>query len=134
MERFLKFKTMVVLAGIAFVIIGAANAASAEKEPVTFGSLVMLTGFLATPGLDMQRGEQIAVDEINAAGGVLGRKLKLIFEDTESTSEKAVEGVRKLIDIDKVKIVIGPYSSWAGLASGDTSSGAFPDVYFVKTA
>jgi branched-chain amino acid transport system substrate-binding protein len=122
MERFLKFKTMVVLAGIALVIVGAANAASAEKEPVTFGSLVMLTGFLATPGLDMQRGEQIAVDEINAAGGVLGRKLKLIFEDTESTSEKAVEGVRKLIDIDKVKIVIGPYSSWAGLASGEITN------------
>jgi uncharacterized metal-binding protein len=45
---------MAILAGIALVIIGAADLASAEKESVTFGSLVMLTGFLATPDLDMQ--------------------------------------------------------------------------------
>jgi uncharacterized metal-binding protein len=50
---------MAILAGIALVIIGAADLASAEKESVTFGSLVMLAGFLATPGLDMQSDEEI---------------------------------------------------------------------------
>jgi branched-chain amino acid transport system substrate-binding protein len=113
---------MIVLVATAVVILCLQNIVNAEKEPIRFGSLVMLTGFLATPGLDMQRGEQIAVAEINAAGGVLGRKLELIYEDTESTSEKAVEGVRKLIDINKVKIIIGPYSSWAGLATGEITN------------
>ena len=123
MGRFTKCKMLVVLVmGITLVIFGFQNIAVAEKEPVKFGSLVMLTGFLATPGLDLQRGEQIAVEEINAAGGVLGRKLELIYEDTESTSEKAVEAVRKLIDIDKVKIIIGTYSSWAGLATGEITN------------
>jgi len=122
MERRLNFKVMVVLAGIVFFILGVQDIVNAEKEPMRYGSLVMLTGFLATPGLDMQRGEQIAVEEINAAGGVLGRKLELIYEDTESTSEKAVEGVRKLIDINKMKIIIGPYSSWAGLATGEITN------------
>ncbi len=119
MEKPAKPKMLIVLIlGIALVIVGANSQAAEEKEPIKFGSLVMLTGFLATPGLDMQRGEQIAVEEINAAGGVLGRKLELIYEDTESASEKAVEAVRKLIDIDKVKIVVGTYSSWSGLATG----------------
>ena len=58
-EQLVKCKTMAVLAGIALVIIGAAGLASAEKESVTFGSLVMLTGFLATPGMDMQSDEEI---------------------------------------------------------------------------
>lgn len=119
MEKFTKCKMLIVLIlGIALTIVGVKNIAAEEKEPVKFGSLVMLTGFLATPGLDMHRGEQIATEEINAAGGVLGRKLELIYEDTESASEKAVEAVRKLIDIDKVKIIIGTYSSWSGLATG----------------
>lgn len=123
MERFAKCKMLVVLTlGLALVILGTETIAAQDKEPIKFGSLVMLTGFLATPGLDMQRGEQIAVEEINAAGGVLGRKLKLIYEDTESTSEKAVEGVHKLIDINKVKIIVGPYSSWAGLATGEITN------------
>jgi branched-chain amino acid transport system substrate-binding protein len=118
----LKSKVMITLAATAIIVLSLQDTVKAEKESIKFGSLVMLTGFLATPGLDMQRGEQIALEEINAAGGVLGRKLELIFEDTESTSEKAVEGVRKLIDINKVKIVIGPYSSWAGLATGEITN------------
>jgi branched-chain amino acid transport system substrate-binding protein len=122
MARFARCKTMAILAGIVFAILGATGVTRAQEKPVEFGSLVMLTGFLATPGLDMQRGEEIAVDEINAAGGVLGKELKLIFEDTESTSEKAVEAVHKLIDIDGVKIIIGPYSSWAGLATGELTN------------
>ena len=123
MERFAKFKILVVLIlGITLVILGTKTVAAQEKEPIKFGSLVMLTGFLATPGLDLHRGEQLAVEEINAAGGVLGRKLELIYEDTESTSEKAVEAVHKLIDINKVKIIIGTYSSWAGLATGEITN------------
>ncbi|MBW2123972.1 MAG: ABC transporter substrate-binding protein, partial [Deltaproteobacteria bacterium] len=123
MKRFALGKLLVVLIlGITLIVLGAKGARADEKGPVRFGSLVMLTGFLATPGLDMQRGEQIAVEEINKAGGVLGRKLELIYEDTESTSEKAVEAVRKLIDINKVKIIIGTYSSWAGLATGEITN------------
>lgn len=123
MKKFTKCKMLIVFTlGIVLMIVGAKNIAAEEKGPVKFGSLVMLTGFLATPGLDLQRGEQLAVEEINAAGGVLGRKLELIYEDTESTSEKAVEAVHKLIDINKVKIIIGTYSSWAGLATGEITN------------
>ena len=123
MKGFVRSKVLVILIlGSAIVALGAVGANAAEEGPVRFGSLVMLTGFLATPGLDMQRGEEIAVEEINQAGGVLGRKLELIYEDTETTSEKAVEGAHKLIDINKVKIIIGPYSSWAGLAVGEITN------------
>jgi branched-chain amino acid transport system substrate-binding protein len=123
MKGFVRGKVLgIVILGSIIVALGAGGANAAEEGPVRFGSLVMLTGFLATPGLDMQRGEEIAVEEINQAGGVLGRKLELIYEDTETTSEKAVEGAHKLIDINKVKIIIGPYSSWAGLAVGEITN------------
>lgn len=123
MKGFVRGKVLgILILGSIIVALGAGGANAAEEGPVRFGSLVMLTGFLATPGLDMQRGEEIAVEEINQAGGVLGRKLELIYEDTETTSEKAVEGAHKLIDINKVKIIIGPYSSWAGLAVGEITN------------
>jgi branched-chain amino acid transport system substrate-binding protein len=123
MKGFVRGKVLgILILGSIIVALGAGGANAADEGPVRFGSLVMLTGFLATPGLDMQRGEEIAVEEINQAGGVLGRKLELIYEDTETTSEKAVEGAHKLIDINKVKIIIGPYSSWAGLAVGEITN------------
>ena len=54
---------------------------------------------------------QIAIDEINAAGGVAGKKLRIVSFDTAGKPDQAVVGLRKLAEDDKVLAIIGPFSS-----------------------
>jgi branched-chain amino acid transport system substrate-binding protein len=66
----------------------------------------------------MKRGEQLALEEINAAGGVLGQPLKIIFEDTESSPKGGMDAVHKLVEINKVPLILGAYSSGVSLPTG----------------
>jgi branched-chain amino acid transport system substrate-binding protein len=66
----------------------------------------------------MKRGEELALDEINAAGGIDGRPLKILWKDTRSNPDQGMEAVRSLVETDKVKVIIGPYSSGVGLPTG----------------
>jgi branched-chain amino acid transport system substrate-binding protein len=86
--------------------------------PVTIGSISPLTGTNAVQGQDMKRGEALALKEINAAGGVLGHPLKIIFEDTESSPKGGMDAVRKLVEINKVPVIVGAYSSGISLPTG----------------
>jgi branched-chain amino acid transport system substrate-binding protein len=82
-----------------------------ERKPVIIGIMEPLTGPLATQGMYDMRGEEVAIEQINELGGVLGRPLKAVFEDTESRPKSAMDAVRKLVDINKVPIIIGPHLS-----------------------
>ena len=104
------FLTAVLIAGMSFSIDAA--------EPVVIGSISPLTGTNAVQGLDMKRGEQMALEEINAAGGICGRPLKIIWEDTESSSKGGMDAVHKLVEINKVPLIIGAYSSGISLPTG----------------
>ena len=64
----------------------------------------------------MMEGEKMAVDEINSAGGVLGRKLELVFLDDGSDTEKGVTAAKQLIERDKVDILMGTQRSGVALA------------------
>ena len=76
-----------------------------------------MTGTTAPFGQSTHRGLMMAVDEITAAGGVLGRKIRLLTEDTQSKPEEAATAVTKLISRDRVKAVIGEVSSSRSLAA-----------------
>jgi branched-chain amino acid transport system substrate-binding protein len=91
---------------------------SAAAGPVTIGSINPLTGTNAVQGQDMKRGEQMALDEINAAGGVMGHPMKIIWEDTESTPKGGMDAVHKLVEINKVPLILGAYSSGISLPTG----------------
>ncbi len=104
------FLTGVLIAGMSFSIDAA--------EPVVIGSISPLTGTNAVQGLDMKRGEQMALEEINAAGGICGRPLKIIWEDTESSAKGGMDAVHKLVEINKVPLIIGAYSSGISLPTG----------------
>ena len=104
------FLTAVLIAGMSFSIDAA--------EPVVIGSISPLTGTNAVQGLDMKRGEQMALEEINAAGGICGRPLKIIWEDTESSAKGGMDAVHKLVEINKVPLIIGAYSSGISLPTG----------------
>ncbi len=93
------------------------------QEPVRIGHIAPQTGFLATLGKYSDTGAQIAVDEINEKGGLLGHKVQLINED-EANPGVAAQKARKLIEKDKVIAITGIVSSASALAVGDEAQRA----------
>jgi branched-chain amino acid transport system substrate-binding protein len=110
-----------VLAGSA---VGAAALASgfpapaiANSDPIKIGFLPALTGPSSSTGVGINRGTELAVEEINAAGGIDGRKIELIVRDTQSDPTKAVNGIAELTQRQKVAMVFGPLNSGEALAA-----------------
>src|SRR5579864_4172084 len=103
--------------GAAAIVSGLAKPAIAAKEPILIGYLPALTGPSSSTGVGINRGVQLAVQEINAAGGIGGRKLELITRDTQSDPTKAVNGAAELTHGEKVSVVIGPVNSGESLAA-----------------
>jgi len=90
---------------------------SASAEEILIGEYGSLTGEDATFGASTKNGIDIAVDEINAAGGLLGRKVRVIVEDDQGKAEEAQTVVTKLITKDKVVAVLGEVASSRSLAA-----------------
>jgi branched-chain amino acid transport system substrate-binding protein len=84
---------------------------SKQGETIRIGEYASLTGKEATYGQASHKGTQLAIEEINAAGGLLGRKLELITEDDQSKSGEAATVVKKLISRDRVVAVVGEVAS-----------------------
>jgi len=87
------------------------------ESPIRIGWLSSLTGALSSAAIAENQGVQFAVDEINAAGGINGRKLELITRDTGGEPTKAVNFAKQLAFVDKVDIIIGPVNSGESLAT-----------------
>ena len=82
-----------------------------SQNTTRIGIIVPLTGSQAAFGEALKNGYLIALDDINAKGGVLGKKLELDFYDDQSKPDQAVQGVSKLADQDQVPLIIGSFSS-----------------------
>jgi branched-chain amino acid transport system substrate-binding protein len=89
----------------------------AQSGPIKVGVLAAKAGVLAPVGESGLRGVTWATDRINAAGGILGRKVELVVEE-ESSPKDTVERFRKLVLQDKVDVVTGGISTGVGLALG----------------
>ena len=83
----------------------------AAQETIKIGEFASLTGKEATYGQNAHKGTLLAIEETNAAGGVLGRKLELITEDDQSKPGEAATVVKKLISREKVVAVLGEITS-----------------------
>jgi branched-chain amino acid transport system substrate-binding protein len=94
-----------------FVGIGMASAADTFK----IGGLVPITGTQAVMAEDLTTGFKLAEEDVNAAGGVLGMPVKVIIEDTETRPAPGMDAARKLIDVDKVGVIAGGFSSGVSL-------------------
>src|SRR4030088_2064549 len=103
--------------GAASLASGLAAPAIAANEPIRIGYLPALTGPSSSTGVGINRGTVLAVDEINAAGGVGGRKLELVVRDTQSDPTKAVNAVAELTQRQKVALIWGPVNSGEALAA-----------------
>src|SRR3954447_2671847 len=94
-----------------------ATAPAIAADPVKIGHVAALSGGSAQSGEAITRGLTIAIDEINAKGGVLGgRKLELVQRDDESTPPKGLTAARELIFKEKVAIIFGGIDSPVGMA------------------
>ena len=83
--------------------------------PFRIGVMESVTGVGETYGNVASHAKQMAADEINAAGGVNGRMLELIIEDSKCNAQDAIAAFRKLTDVDRVKIILGTSCSGAML-------------------
>ena len=83
----------------------------AQGAPLRLGVLTPLTGAGSFDGPRMLKAMQAVANEINAAGGLLGRKIELVVEDDETNPEAAVRAAHKLIDVDKVPVIMGTWAS-----------------------
>jgi branched-chain amino acid transport system substrate-binding protein len=105
-------KGSAVLAGAA--AFGFPSIVRAQADAIKIGHLTPLTGFLGVLGTYAQLGIKMAVEEINAAGGVNGRKLELISEDSVNPATAATKAQR-MLDQDKVDVLMGEISSASSL-------------------
>lgn len=87
-----------------------------EEKEIKIGVINSLTGSAAPYGENSQDGIRLAVDEINNNGGIKGKKIKLLVEDDKTDPQSAVAAFRKLVNVDKVPIIIGPLSSSSAMA------------------
>ena len=124
-------KILAVLAVI-FVLCAAGTALAADT--IKIGYLAALTGDYAQYGLTEVNMAKMVVADFNAKGGILGRKIELIPYDTKTRNEDAVNAVRRMIDSDKVCVIVGANSSGINIATAPiVDKGKVPQISTVGT-
>lgn len=102
-------KIAIALFGLCFLVSGLV--VSVQAAEVVVGAVTPLTGKLAVYGEGFKKAMLLAVDEVNAAGGINGKPMKIVFEDNNSTSKGSVSAIQKLITIHKIPVIFGPAAS-----------------------
>src|SRR3954451_19164732 len=87
-----------------------------QTGPIKLAGLVSLTGSGSPFGPNSRVAHQAVVDQVNAAGGILGRKIEYLAEDDNTNAEAGVRAARKLIDVDKVQAIMSVWASAVGTA------------------
>ena len=113
-------KTTLLTSVFCMAIAGSALAA----EPIKIGVVTPLSGTYAGIGQQVRWGLELATKEVNAAGGVMGRPIELIFEDEEANPSVAVQKAEKLFQVGKVDFLTGTVNSASTLAVGQLAERA----------
>ncbi len=102
---------------ILVMAIAACDSDGKDGEPFRIGVMESLTGPGETYGNVALQAKQMAVDEINAAGGINGRMLELVVEDSKCSAQDSITAYNKLTDVDGIKIILGTSCSGAMLGA-----------------
>ena len=86
------------------------------ENTIRVGAIFAVTGPAATLGLPEARTLQMVVDDANASGGILGRRIELIIKDSQGNAEKAVSFAKQLVEESQVLAIIGPTTSGESMA------------------
>ena len=100
-----------VLGGTAALAAAHALPARAQAPPIKLGTLTPLTGAGGSYGPSMRKAMAWVVEQVNAGGGVLGRRVELVSEDDQTNPDAGVRAARKLIDVDRVAAIMGTWAS-----------------------
>src|SRR5436853_4165059 len=98
-------------AAVAVATLGLAAGASAQQPPIKIGMSMPQTGGLAGGGKASLLGIEIWRDDVNARGGLLGRKVELVVYDDKGSASETPAIYSKLLDVDKVDLLFAPYAS-----------------------
>jgi ABC-type branched-subunit amino acid transport system substrate-binding protein len=104
-------RSLLRVAGALSVVGAAPRVVRAQGPTIRLGVLTPLTGAGGFDGPRMLKAMQAVAEEINRNGGLLDRKIELVVEDDETNPEAAVRAARKLIDVDKVPVIMGTWAS-----------------------
>lgn len=108
-------KVIVLMLAVLFLLVP--TVVVGAQETIKIGALFSLTGGLAPYGPPIVNGAKLAVDQINKAGGLFGKKLELVIKDTATAPAVGRDAASKLINLDKVVAIIGALSSGVTVAS-----------------
>ena len=108
---------------ILFVVVLALSFGCAKKEPgeIKIGAILPLTGDAALYGQNVKEGIDLAVEEVNRQGGVSGKQLRVVYEDSQAEPRTGSSAFLKLVTVDKVPAVIGGVTSSVTLAMAPTA-------------
>ena len=118
-----------VMAAAAALCLVAGTTAASAQEKIRIGVMATLEGALTTLGEDGVRGAQVALKQ--AGGKLLGKDVELLFTSTNASPDSALRAAKKLVEQDKVSIIVGPLSGSEGIAIRDYSK-TVPNVTFVN--
>jgi branched-chain amino acid transport system substrate-binding protein len=113
-NRCLQFGSVVVALAAAGAMFLTGCSQPGDPNAIAIGEYASLTGREAAFGQSSHKGTMLAIEEINAAGGLLGKKINLIYEDNRSMPGESATIVKKLITRDKVVAVLGEAASGWG--------------------
>src|SRR3989454_8360095 len=121
MSACLSRRTFVQGAGALLAGVGVPAIVTGQADAIRIGHLTPLTGFLGPLGEYAVMGVKLAAEEINDGGGVMGRKIELVMEDSVNPQTASAKAER-LIERDKGAMIIGEISSASGLAIGQVAN------------
>src|SRR5262249_37651448 len=121
MSSKLSRRTLIAGAAGSAALVGMPAVIRAQADAIRIGHLTPLTGFLGPLREYAVMGVKLAAEEINAAGGVTGRKIELVMEDSVNPQTASAKAER-LIERDRVAMIIGEISSASGLAIGQVAN------------
>jgi branched-chain amino acid transport system substrate-binding protein len=110
MEEIMK-KILAVLIMLGLVALSGFTAGQSEEGTIKIGAIFAVTGGASFLGAPEAKTAEMIVEEVNAAGGIKGRKIELIIKDSAANPEKAISFAKQLIEEDQVVAIIGPSTS-----------------------
>ena len=112
-------KLALVLASLCLIVLAAPVTGCPGGGEIKLGAVMDITGALSGIGSQIRDGIKMAVQQINDAGGINGKKVTLFVEDGQTDATAGYEAVKKLVEVNGCKVIIGPMISGATLASGE---------------
>ena len=136
--RYPRFITTILL--LTAVLLGAVQFVAAQDDgPIVIGASLPLTGRFSEPGTAAKQGYEVWAAIVNESGGLLGRQVELSIVDNASDQDTAVSDYEKLITVDQVDLVVGPFSSFLVIPTSEVAArygyafvepaGGAPDVF-----